>query len=392
MALTTQRWGTLFVLGGATLAVAAWPTPRTGTRFGEPTPAILSRRIIDRADRKLTLATRALTVLQQRDASLHGRASGSSITFHGHLPVAAQQALAEAFDSVLVEIQPRSANVVVRVVVIADSARRAVDDPGGIWYLSPAATDGRTCLVLRYVDVFAFGSVAAAARRSRLENRDGMRQLIGLCSFYAAFGPAGPNVERWLREQNFLSAQEANWERGRPPIDALRPEYIRDATGRTTLSIGDFLVALSAGLQGPPDRATIRQRACAHGDLGRCADFVLHPAVMAAPPLGPDYSVAATGDWQPTWIEPRWFLADAVRWAGGERFARFWRSPLPLDSAFADAMGMPLDRWTSDWLRSRYSRTRFGPGVPTATWILGVLMAGLAAFVALVLAGRRQVA
>jgi hypothetical protein len=394
MALTTRRWGILFVLGGATLVVAAWPAPRTGSRSREPTPAILSRQIIDRADRNLTLASRALIALQQRDAVLRGAPThGPSISFQGRLPLAAQQALSEAFDSVLTELRPLAAEVAVRVVVIADSTRRGVNDPSGVWYFTPMATDGHTCLVLRYVDVFGFASAAAAGKQSQAESEERMRQLVGVCSFYAAFGLPGPRIEQWLREHNFLSAQESNWERGRPPIDEVPVEFIRDTTGRMTLSIGDLLGALSEGLRGPTDRSTIRQRACAHGDLARCTEMVFHPErMLTTPPLGPAYSVAATGDWQPNWLEPRWFLADVVRWGGRERFARFWRSPLPLDSAFAAGIGMPLDRWTAGWLRNRYSRTRFGPGVPLGTWLLGVGIAGLAALVALVLAGRRQVA
>ncbi len=394
MALTTRQWGTLFVLGGATLVVAAWPTPRSGTRLGEPTPVTLSRQIIDRADRNLTRASRALGALQQRDAVLRAAPTrGPSITFQGRLPLAAQQALSDAFESILGELQPLSAEVAVRVVVIADSTRRGLNDPGGVWYFTPTATDGHTCLVLRYVDVFRFASVAAAGKQSRGENREGMRQVVGLCSFYAAFGLAGPNIEPWLRAQNFFSAQESNWQRGRRPIDELPVEYIHDTTGRMTLSIGDLLVALSEGLRGPEDRSTIQQRACANGDLARCTEMVLHPErMLTTPPMGPAYSVAATGDWQPNWLEPRWLLADVVRWGGRERFAHFWRSPLPLDSAFATAMGVPINRWTSNWLRTRYSRTRFGPGVPAATWLLGLLVGALAACVALALAGRRQVA
>ena len=45
------------------------------------------------------------------------------------------------------------------------------------------------------------------------------------------------------------------------------------------------------------------------------------------------------------------WLGDLAREQGPERFAAFWHSTLPVDSAFHQAFGVPLGEWTYQWTR-----------------------------------------
>jgi hypothetical protein len=87
-----------------------------------------------------------------------------------------------------------------------------------------------------------------------------------------------------------------------------------------------------------------------------------------------------------------WFLSDLVRAQGRERFARFWRSELPVDSAFAAAFGEAIGDWTAQWQRTMLPRLPLGPTVGSASAGLALLLAGLAIALALVWVRRRQVA
>jgi hypothetical protein len=352
------------------------------------------------ADLNLRSASRALAVLEERDAVLRTdrRGTPSVMTFQGQLPLAARTAMAAAFDSVVRELQPRSPDVVVRAVVIADTTGPRATFPDGVWYLTPAATDGHSCLVLIFAPAYEVRSLGQADRHPS-ENRSVARRLLGLCAMYAAFGRAGPDVERWLRQHDYLFAQAVNWQAARPPID--QPLDLVDSTGAVQGSVVQLLALLFRDDAGAFGRTTLRERGCAHHDLDLCRLWYLEPeirSISSISPLGPSYGIARTGYWDsdwgywnPDWIESHWFLSDLVRDVGPDRFARFWQSSQPLDSAFATSMGLSLAEWTHHWMRSRLERPRFGPGLPFATVAVGLLLVGLLLSAAGFSAARRQV-
>ncbi|HEY6853922.1 MAG TPA: hypothetical protein VI139_06725, partial [Gemmatimonadales bacterium] len=89
--------------------------------------------------------------------------------------------------------------------------------------------------------------------------------------------------------------------------------------------------------------------------------------------------------------EQNWYLADLVRAMGRERFARFWRSPLPRDSAFAAAFGVPMDEWTHRWLVERRPGVRVGSAVRLSSSLLGLLLAILCVGGSAYYTTRRQI-
>jgi hypothetical protein len=97
------------------------------------------------------------------------------------------------------------------------------------------------------------------------------------------------------------------------------------------------------------------------------------------------------GPLAPWWAsEAGYFLADLVREQGRERFTRFWRSPLPVDSAFVMSFGVPLDRYISEWLRRDHA-IRLGPSIrPSSVW-LSLLFLVVIVGAGAVLTTRRQV-
>jgi hypothetical protein len=78
---------------------------------------------------------------------------------------------------------------------------------------------------------------------------------------------------------------------------------------------------------------------------------------------------------------------------GRERFARFWRSSAPVDSAFLQAFGQPIDAWTARWARRFASDAPpFSPAPRPVAVVFGLALAFTALGVTLGYAARRQVA
>ncbi len=394
MALTVTRWVVTFVLSGALLAAAALPSPADKYRYvarDEPAKSIRSL-----ADLNLDEASRALVVLERRDAvlTIRRRATAAAMTFEG-LPAPVQRAAAAAFDSVLAELQPRTHEVAVRAVLIFHSALNERLEgnprvPGGVWHLTPSATDGRTCLALYFVDDYYVQGrrLVDAESWAAGPSRHFARRILGPCAFYSAYGLPGPHVERWLRRSNFLFVRAANWRASRPSTG--RPRV--DSADAKNLSAAELV---SLMFQTDPTTNvgwTPIEWACARGDLITCRDVVFSSQFTRGPPLGPDYGVALSPFGYSERREKFWFLSDLAHEAGPERFTRFWQSPLPVDSAFAATIGMPIEEWTHRWLLERSGIRLFGPGVTVGAMVTGLLIVALAMGAAALAAVRRQVA
>lgn len=131
-------------------------------------------------------------------------------------------------------------------------------------------------------------------------------------------------------------------------------------------------------------------RACAHGRLDQCRGIALAPFADLRSPLGRQYAVARQWSLYREDLGGA-FLSDLVRLKGREQFAKFWRSDLPVDSAFARAFGVTMDEWTHRWLLSNIEHPRFGPVVRFGSVMFGLGLVGVAVVVAGLLTMRRQV-
>jgi anti-sigma factor RsiW len=81
------------------------------------------------------------------------------------------------------------------------------------------------------------------------------------------------------------------------------------------------------------------------------------------------------------------FLADAVRWMGPERFARFWQASAEPGAAFQAATGVALGDWTAQWLARTYGAPTARPRVAVGDL---VWLAALAPFAVVIAVRRRE--
>ena len=222
-------------------------------------------------------------------------------------------------------------------------------------YIFPEATDGRTCLV-----------IVPTGRRGAATLADAT-SAFGPCAYYAAFGRPGPFVTAWLQRMHYYLAIEPDWLAPRPR--AWSPDF--DDELRYASWVQAMAGAAHYGL-------SLQGSACAAGKLQRCDAYIERLPWFLAWRSQQNASTFMTERY--TWRagdESSWYLADLVREMGRDRFARFWRSPLPRDSAFAAAFGLPMNEWTHRWIAERRPgvSVRVGPTIRPTSTLLGLLLA-----------------
>lgn len=396
MALSGPRWFALALVGCALVAAAYLPPHDAplallgGFRYSRPpddqrTPETRRR---DRVARAANQAFIALTSIERRHALLAGtrartrpRAAPPLIYTDSPIPPSDRRGIERRVAELWDGVQPVSPDVGVAIGLFSripsSSLPLTVTWREVAVYVPPAAADGRNCLILV---PFHQG------RRARLQ---WLQQEMGLCAFYAAFGPPGPSVERWLAGRDYIWAAQGGF--------GASPKFVQPLAVMIEDSrhLG-FVLMFDVSADG---------LACTGGDLARCRAALLGRGradrrdggrADGAPTSFVRRSGARRGGfggWGDTFGgHDGAFLADLVREHGRERFARFWTSRQSVDTAFRAAFDVSIEEWTRDWARVRLGQHTAGARPPLSAIVTTVLVTGLAAAGAAFYATRRQVA
>lgn len=378
MALTGPRVLVLALLGASLIAIALlppspdWWEERHRRMADRPTRLDLINRTVRRAEirmRLLELRDSAAPLLARRTAQPAGipRLVLSETIAPPH-----RRALAAAWDSITTELGPAAAGTGVGMRVLASNA------PEATLYLLPDATGGGGCVV-----VVELGRWRRTAHLPRA-----LRRALGPCAYYHAFGPPGPHVRAWLERSAFHPAQETDWQGTHREVESRRADPL--------VPDGRDLDRVIAAVWEGPYLETPAQTACAAGRISACARVLDTPEgpyyrQRRWPELEAQGGFVRQGPLAP-WRAPGpgYFFADLVHDQGRERFARFWRSSLSVDSAFAATYGVPLDRYVSDWLRGDRA-IRLGSSIRASSVLLSLVLVVLVVGAGAVFATRRQV-
>ncbi len=321
----------------------------------------MTRRHAQALDAAVRRAESTLRLSRERDALLarmggtaDGRIFIDTAGPAGTPPAADVRA---AVESVWAALPRHDARLRVGVEIVRmDSTAPELDGHliADVWTLPPATTDGHTCIVLARLPARIPPGVWS------LEYGHGSR-LLGPCAYYAAFGRPGAPVERWLAQGAMRYALSANWH----PVDyAIDPSAEYDGTPYDWY-MGGFEFA-----------------ACHSDRVARCGDMVRNVTTNTSFRLRfGAVDLPGAIRWQTSWS--RWdrstpgerYLADLVASFGPERFARFWRSPGTLDSAFVGAFDTPLAEWTHRWVDASYPPLPAGMHVRPRAWLTSLLCA-----------------
>jgi hypothetical protein len=387
MALTLRHWIGAGVVGCAALVVALLPPPVKRGDEAQMWRQDMNARatIANLMNRDYQLAL----ILSRRDDALaqlrRTPVAPSSPAARVRVVVDARRAervgalfrtgLAASADTLTSRFGAFDAGAPVVVFATADTEFKAPTSGGrvglGRWlYLFPEMTDGRTCLV-----------IAPTGRGSGGPGTFETSVVVGPCGYYAAFGAPGPAVAEWLRALDYYPALEPDW------FKARRASWEPDVLEQLPyLSWGEALASIShAGL-------TLHASGCAAGKLPRCDAYVA--ALPWFLSTRSQRGVAAFMAERFFWSRGdafSWYLADLVREKGPDRFARFWRSGLPRDSAFAAAFGVPMNEWTHRWLAGQRRSVFLGPTIRLTSTVLGFLLAVLLVAGGAYYTTRRQV-
>ncbi|HET7042034.1 MAG TPA: hypothetical protein VFI13_08435 [Gemmatimonadales bacterium] len=180
----------------------------------------------------------------------------------------------------------------------------------------------------------------------------------GLCGVYAAFGPPGGTVTRWLARRRA---------RGFGLQDLIRPGTVRRRTAPDPEDVSPWERLLGwsfySGWGFSTNIRALDVVACARGRSDRCrSGFAI------------DDSMTAGGDRYGSFIEP---LALMVSHLQPGQLQAVWRTERPLAEAFRDATGSPIEErllaWTSGTFVARPRGGTEGPALLGAFLWLGLL-------------------
>lgn len=245
--------------------------------------------------------------------------------------------------------------------------------PAAPAFLLPDSSDRVTCLA--YLPIIFWGRPGVLKQSHPAPNRELAEQLrngLGTCAYFAAFGAPGHEVARWLTSRHYVVALNPWGLRGSP-----------ESTRAGTLLDPDKPWFWSYVYSYEPDAV-----ACMAGRPDACRRTALATGTGESTP-----AVSTEQNW---WKPPspagayRYF-ADLVDDIGAERFNRFWNSELAPDTALAAAMRMPVGEWTRRWQATIIPPIRLGPVAPPSAVVLATLLGVAAVALVMLTAKRRQV-
>lgn len=205
-----------------------------------------------------------------------------------------------------------------------------------------------------------------------------LKQALGPCAFYGAFGIPGREMGRWINGQGYPFMVWPQWwipehERDYWPTYQDRPPARQPADWW----VNQYSWLPWEGIE------------CYAGRPGQCAADVFDSSALS------DSQPAhwSARDWwrqQPLYNSVE-FLSDVAQDIGAERFSQLWTADVPMDSAFHLATGRTLDSWTRAWVQKSIPPLPLGAAAPPLQILTGLIPALIALGAALWYARRRQI-
>jgi hypothetical protein len=222
----------------------------------------------------------------------------------------------------------------------------------------------------------------AAAIGRRLTDPDYTPFVLGPCAFHARFGRPGASVERWLASRGHDLVSTPAWS-----PDAVDHgadwTWRRYSVARDAEHAGPYFVDFSSRWETPAARA------CLHGDLETCNQFVAPGA------LRPERTAVTTrqrwGGGGTSAFAPETYLSDLVSYLGPDRFSELWTTTGSVATAIHGVTGMTPGEWTRRWGLAFYGGHEVrGAGISRWESVAVLAVTAAAACVACAIAQRRQ--
>jgi len=397
MARDVKRWIVAVVAICGVIGIAYLP-PRGGggegalnrLRFVFGIPALTPARLRTQAlAGEWRAADGAARLLEQRArvSAIPTRGPTVALTGDDAIPPGALALVRVALDSAWAKLGLDDTKIHVHVVIelYQESAPRstAIPPSEAQVFLEPDSTNRTTCVTLVPAGRYFTQLIRGRTAPGRVFVRPGafvawLQASLGPCAFYAMYGAPSRPVRSWLAARNwdvalFLDPGPKTAERSFATgmLGDARSSWYWDRV----YSYPPATVACMAG------RAAGCQAAVLEGGDSRPAESL--PRILRH---------ERRRWWQTQNLVPAEpFLSDMARDVGRERFQRFWNSPLPVDTALATALRMPVGEWTARWESGYVRPLRLGAAAPLGASLLALLLGAVVLTGAALAASRRQV-
>jgi hypothetical protein len=344
-----------------------WLRERAVTMEPE-SPYRLHERALAQRLRRVEAEVQLLEARAEVDTALARRRAegvpGPVVLFSGDtLPVAVRRGIAAELDTVWRRLGLGVTKVGVGVLLDVQSWRQSSNTK---LYLLPDSTDRTTCLAQLPAGSWIRAVAADESADGPSHRRAWLESGFGPCAFYAAFGAPGSSIGRWLSARQYdltlspawrsLAIPERSAASGSPaPTNLQRESWFRAAPYR--------LPPRALGCLARREASCSAQVLAGRGNT----DSIQH--------------LVSIGMWRwdpPALLGAEHYLADVVSTIGRDRFQHFWNSELPVDTALAEALRMPVGEWTRRWEGGLAPEIRLGPAPPLSAVLLGLVLATLA--------------
>ncbi|MEO8139034.1 MAG: hypothetical protein ABI742_05270 [Gemmatimonadota bacterium] len=393
MALTPHRWLLCIVIACAVIAAAYLPAADMEMSRMQSMYAWNMGRVTPRS--RLALAAERSIALDEQEALRRSPGMGEFpvVLARGGLKPVVTAAL-DSLVRTMWRTAPRSDSSI-RLRVVA-SPTSPYGEPVDLWtaaerpqVLLPELTDGHTCLVLLPAVRQGEYDSGNAAGWWRSSVRRYAGQAIAPCVLRAVLGTPGPGVAGWLAGRRYDLAASISWAVGGSSGFGMGATWFeRVAWYQTAMPL---LMQRIVGVLPEPYIYSLGSASCAGGHALRCAELI---APGHSRPHGAGViSVAAVYGSRSGGLssEDGAFVSDLIQERGLDRFRQFWRSPLPVDSAFAQAYGQSLGGWTHDWLVRRVGGVELGAPIHPLGAVAGLLACLLVVGATAAGAGSREI-
>ena len=275
----------------------------------------------------------------------------------------------------------------------AISGARANREEGFDGVLFPAATDGKTCVV-----VIDSRWQWLAAQGSRLDIALG--DAISPCLFFGRLGQPGPGMARWLK----ATGSAGLWYPA-PLLRQVRPRYAELpllsnsellAVARGGSDLSSFLAApwaAAAEATLPPYGLGSPAVRCLAGQIAGCESAFLQPRTSVR------QGSLGAGVVRRPWIGDRqrlgWWIAELVTAGGIDRFERWWRESEDLSASYRTIYGAELGGaihgiMSTTWREeAAEGQVELGPTIRSSSVVATIGWAVLVLLLPLMAASRR---
>src|SRR6266480_4596643 len=211
VAVKLSRWIASAALGCLMIAAAYLPPEPREERYLLPSPTSTEEarlKLVSDARQRtedLLAGLRFRDSVRTRLRANVARPAEAALVVTGSVPADRQQSIRRTMEQIWREAHGVDGSSLLLLLDVQPKLRRYT-----VEYVLPQALDQRTCVVAITIDP-TMKWLWSTSVLSASDLPSALRESLGPCLYYAAFGEPGPHIARWLEERSYKLANSGNW-------------------------------------------------------------------------------------------------------------------------------------------------------------------------------------